>query len=400
MSHWANWAGNVKASPRRQVRPGSEEEIVELLRSATAQKEKVRPVGSGHSFQPLCATDDLLLSLEEMTGVIESGPDWALIRAGTRLGDLGEELHRLGLGMENLGDIDRQGLAGAVSTGTHGTGPGLGSLATQVTGLRLITSDGAILDLDRKNEPRFDGMVVSLGALGVVTRIRLRLLPRYRLHERSWALDAQVCLDSLEELIGATRHFEFFWLPGEDLCACKALHPAEGPISVEETGVDLDPRLARYIGSPRVDWSHRIFPSVRDRRFVEMEYAVPARSGPDAFAEIRWLMQERHAYVRWPVEYRTLAADPLWLSPAFERDTVTISVHQAVDEPYADFFADAESVFRRYDGRPHWGKVHGLGATDFKAIYPQWGNFLNVRRELDPAGTFLNRHLEEILHQV
>lgn len=398
---WKNWASNISATPQQIARPASEGEVAALVQKAAQSGQSVRVVGSGHSFQPLCATDGLLISLDDLQGVIaaDATSGRATVWAGTKLYALGEPLREAGLALENMGDIDRQSVAGAISTGTHGTGPTLRNLSSQVVGLRLVTGAGEVLELNAdSNLSLFKAAQVSLGALGVITQARLRCLPAYRLHERTWAEPFADCMARLDERIAATRHFEFFWVPGEDVAACKALQPVESESwQISEDLPALSERLRRYIGPERVDWSYRIFPSERNNRFVEMEFAVPAADGPACMQEIRTLMQERHPAVQWPVEYRTLAADDSWLSPAYERASVTISIHQAVDLPYAAFFADAEAIFRRYRGRPHWGKLHSHTAADFAQLYPRWNDFLAIRQELDPTGCLLNEHLQRIL---
>ncbi|MFZ1757225.1 MAG: D-arabinono-1,4-lactone oxidase [Caldilineaceae bacterium] len=397
---WQNWAGNVTATPQQIAHPGNEAELAGLIQKTAYAGRPVRVVGSGHSFQPLCATDGLLLSLDGLQGVIaaDSSTGRATVWAGTKLHALGEPLRAAGLALENMGDIDRQSVAGATATGTHGTGPTLGNLSSQVVGLRLVTAAGQTLDINGTDQPAlFSAAQVSLGSLGVITQATLRCLPVYRLHERTWAEPFADCMARLDERIAATRHFEFFWVPGEDVAACKALQPVESESGqASENPPALSERLRRYIGPERVDWSYRIFPSERNNRFVEMEFAVPAADGPACMHEIRALMQEHHPAVQWPVEYRTLAADNSWLSPAYRRHSVTISVHQAADLPYADFFADAETIFRRYRGRPHWGKLHSHTAADFAALYPRWDDFQAVRQELDPKGRFLNDYLRRV----
>ena len=396
-SRWKNWAGNVTAAPQQIATPTSEAEAAGLVKEAAVAGRPVRVVGSGHSFQPLCATDGLLLSLDNLQGVVaaDAADGVATVWAGTKLHALGAPLLAAGLALENMGDIDRQSVAGAVSTGTHGTGPTLGNLSSHLAALRLVTANGEVLDVDGADQPDlFKAAQVSLGSLGVITQATIRCLPAYRLHERTWAEPFADCMARLEERIAATRHFEFFWVPGEDVTACKALQPVESETwQVSEDLPGLSERLRRYIGPERVDWSYRIFPSQRNNRFVEMEFAVPAADGPACMHAIRALMQERYPEVQWPVEYRTLAADDIWLSPAYGRQSVTISIHQAADLPYADFFRDAEAIFRSFAGRPHWGKLHSHSADDFARLYLRWEDFLAVRQKLDPEGRFLNPHL-------
>ena len=257
-----------------------------------------------------------------------------------------------------MGDIDKQSIAGAISTGTHGTGKGIGNMATQLVGMRFITAEGRILEITQQSHPSlFKAAQVSLGSLGILSQVTLQLQPAYRLHERTWAEPFETCMEQLDEHIAATRHFEFFWSPKEDACACKALHPTEEiEVRAVSNSEAVTGRLARYIQKERIDFSHRIFPSARNLLFNEMEFAVPEVHGPDCVRAIRQLMQQKHPDVVWPIEYRTLGADDIWLSPAYQRETVTISIHQAAELSYQAFFADAETIFRSFEGRPHWGK--------------------------------------------
>jgi FAD/FMN-containing dehydrogenase len=298
--------------------------------------------------------------------------------------------------MENMGDIDRQAIGGAVATGTHGAGRMLGSISTQVVGLRLATATGDLLDLDGQTDgDLLKAAQVSLGALGVITRVTLRLLPAFWLHERTWVADFDECMAELDTHIAANRHFEFFWSPGEDGCAMKTLNPV-APATPPSEAKPVVGRLARYVREERIDASHRIFPSERTLRFTESEFALPAEQGPACLREIRRLMRSRHNDIIWPIEYRTLAADDIYLSPAYGRATVTISVHQAAELPYHDFFADVEAIFRNHRGRPHWGKIHTHMARELRALYPMWDRFQVVRRRLDPNGVFLNEHLHRL----
>lgn len=398
---WSNWSGSVTCAPRTIASPRSEAELAATVARAARAERTVRVVGTGHSFTPLCATDGLLLSLDHMQGMIAVNRDkqTATFWAGTKIHAMGEPLLRAGLAMENMGDIDRQSIAGAIGTGTHGTGPTLGSIATQVVGLRLITATGEIVDCSPSQNPNlFKAAQVSFGTLGVLSQVTLRVLPAYRLHERTWVEPFETCMDRLAERIAANRHFEFFWVPGEDLCACKALNPTH-ETSVPSNAAYQPPadRLARYVGPQRIDWSHRIFPSARNVKFNEMEYAVPAEAGAACMNEIRHLMQTRHPDVAWPVEYRTLAADDIWLSPAHGRATVTISIHQAAELPHQHFFSDAERVFRTFEGRPHWGKLNTMTREEARQAYPRMGDFVALRAELDPDNRFGNAYLNPLL---
>lgn len=401
---WSNWSTLVTCIPRAVTTAQTDAEIRTLIHQARRDGLKVRVAGTGHSFTPLCATDGVLLLLAAHPQPLEQpAADTVTFWAGSKIHQLGAPLWACGLSMANMGDIDRQAIGGAIGTGTHGTGPGLGNISTQVVGLRLVTATGELIDCSPTQEAAiFKAAQISLGALGVITQVTLRGLPAYYLHERTWVAEFAECVAQLDDHIAATRHFEFFWSPGEDACAMKALQPvaltaaqAENlPLLVEGVGPgELRGRLARYVRPERIDRAYRIFPSERTLKFNEMEFAVPAANGPDCLCEIRQLMQAKHPHVLWPIEYRTLAADDIPLSPAYGRATVTISIHQAADLPHEAFFADAEAIFRNHQGRPHWGKLHSHTANQLRDLYPQWAAFQTVRRQLDPNGLFRNEHL-------
>ncbi len=398
---WTNWSGGVTCTPAHLAMPTSEDALLAIFREAERAGWEMRAAGTGHSFVPLCTSAGALLSLDGMQGMINADPAamQATIWAGTKIHQIGAPLLAAGMAMENMGDIDRQSLAGAISTGTHGTGPTLGNISTQVVGLRLLTATGDYLDCAADREPEiFAAARVSLGMLGIITQVTLRTLPAYRLHEHTWVASFDECMDNLDTLIAATRHFEFFWSPGDDACAMKALHPTDAEQwEAPETAPAVTGRLARYVHPDRVDWWYRILPSERTLRFNEMEFSVPAAHGPDCLREIRQLMRDKHPDVTWPVEYRTLHADDIPLSPAYGREAVTISIHQDAALPHRPFFADAEAIFRNHRGRPHWGKMHWHTARDLRDLYPLWDQFQAVRARLDPTGRFLNAYLREML---
>jgi FAD/FMN-containing dehydrogenase len=386
---WENWSGSVKTSPATIETPVSEDAIVSLVNVARANKRTVRGIGSGHSFTPLCAADDgILLSLDNMQGLIaaDRAARTATFHAGTKLHAMGDPLREAGLAMENMGDVDRQALAGAVATGTHGTGHGIGSISNQVIGLRLVNGRGEVVECSETSNPELlKAAQVSLGALGIVTQITLRAVPAYNLHEREWRVTFDACMARLDAHIHENRHFEFFWDPGSDECLMKSLNPT-----------DRKPDPLDDLENERIDFSHRIFPSDRNTKFNEIEFAVPESKGPDCLRELRALMRTKHKAYRWPLEYRTVAADDIYLSPCYRRDSVTISAHESAKREYEPFFRDCEAIFRNHQGRPHWGKLHWHTRGDLEPLYPKWSAFEAARKEHDPDGIFLNPYLRSL----
>lgn len=387
-NRWTNWAGNVDCAPRAIVVPRDEADAIAAVRAAIRDGLTIRVSGAGHSHAPLCASDGVLMSLDRLQGVrsVDRQSRRAVIGAGTRITALGEPLLAHGLALANQGDIDVQALAGAISTGTHGTGPSLGSLSTMVRGLRVIDGRGDLLDIDESTPALLRAASVAMGSMGVILSVTLQLVPAYRLHEKLWSAPLEQTMGQLDTLIAATRHFEFFWRPDTGLCDCKALHLT-----------NLPPDPMPNVEGERIDHSYRVFPSVRQVKHVESEWSVPAEKGPDCFREIHALMTTRYQHVRMPVEYRTVAEDNLLISPNYGRTSVTISIHEFVDRDWLSFFTDAQAIFISHDGRPHWGKWHSLRALDLFDRYPGFDAFRASRLAVDPRGVFLSPYMLTML---
>jgi len=427
---WTNWSGWVKSWPQAIVKPVSEEELANAMRNAAGP---VRVVGSGHSFTPLVESEGTIFDLARMSGVIDHDEQkkTARIKAGTTIRDLGPMLFDRGMGLANQGDIDRQTIAGAVGTGTHGTGIDLGSISAAVQGFRLVKSDGEVVSASAtENTALYEAGRVSMGSLGVMSEITMKALPNYALEETGGRMQAEDVLRQVEILREAHRHFEFFWFPYAEDVIVKFLSETDKEAKLRrrrddgaETKDDKTFRtlceLSRYLpflrgpiqkymtssstryslgtdAPGRVRWSHDAFPSDRNNRFNEMEYAVPAAVGPDCIREVAAYMKTCGINFLFPLEFRYVAADDIWLSPFYQRASATISVHQYHRQPYGDLFAGVERIFRRYDGRPHWGKLHTMKADDFVSMYPRWDDFCRLRRELDPQAKMLNPYLKGI----
>ncbi len=384
---WTNWSGAITSTPRRIVRPRSEDELAATVAESSRRGETVRVAGSGHSFVPLCdASGGTLVSLENLAGVVavDAAAGEATVWAGSRIFELGEPLRAAGWAMTTMGDIDRQAIAGAIATGTHGTGRTVQSISNQAVGLRIVTAGGIVRELDlARDGDAMRAARVSLGVLGVVSQVRLKLVPAFRLHEHTWFEAPDECMARLEERIHATRHFEFFWMPVKDACFMKTLDPTER---------DVDPMPDTK--GQRVDWSDRVFPSERNVKFIEIEFSMAAEHGPACFDDLRALMLGRYqGEVEWPLEYRTVAPDDVYMSPAHGRQTVSISAHQGAGLPHLPFFREVEAIFRAHGARPHWGKWHSHEADELRRLYPRWDDFQRVRRSMDPGGVFLNEYL-------
>jgi FAD-linked oxidoreductase len=430
MTRLRNWAGDVRWRPVRFDRPRTDEALVAAVRSSDAP---LRVLGAGHSFTPLAASEHHSLQLDRLAGLvaIDRERQQATIRAGTRLRDLGPLLAAEGLALENQGDIDVQSLGGVLATATHGTGVGLGCIASRALAIQLITASGDTTTLDRQRDgDRFRGAVVAMGTLGVVSQVTMQLRPLYRLRDTRRTVPLDECLAGIEATAGRHRHFEFLWFPHTDLALTKTLDvipasggdPADhrdrarswlGQVALDNAGYWLvcqvgrllpgrAPALNRFCARTSTEGSwrgpaHRIFPSPRLVRFKEMEYAVAAARGPDCLRELRAFIHQRRLPVLFPFEYRYVAADDLWMSPFFERPSATISVHMYRRQDHRPLFEGAEAIFRNHGGRPHWGKKHSAGPDYLRRVYPRFDEFLALRQQMDPGGRFLNSHLGQVL---
>jgi len=419
---WRNWSGLQVAHPRQRVAPASIEDLQQLV--AEASGGVVRPVGAGHSFTPLMNTDDVLLSLDRIQGLVDYDNEnhTAVMEAGTRLYNAGELLDEVGQAFPNMPDIAEQSLAGAFGTATHGTGAGLGCMPVYVNGLELITADGERVYCDADTRPDlFQAARVNLGALGVLSRVHLQNRPSYRLERTLEWQPIEEILAEADALADRHRNFEFFYIPfsGWGFMDRQDITDAEIRLSEDHTdqneGVYTLQSLRDWLGwssrlrgfamdmyMRRLPAEHTVLPSwqtythTRAVRFNEMEYHLPREEGLKAFREIREVLEKNFPEVFFPFEVRWVQADDIWLSPFYRRDCISIAVHRYYDEDHTAFFKAVEPIFRRYGGRPHWGKLHSLGPQELAALYPHWDDFLEVRQAMDPEGRFLNTYLREL----
>lgn len=416
----------MEAHPARIVQPDNEAALVQTVREATGGP--VRVYGSGHSFTPLAGEAQTLINLDRMSGLLgaDAASQTARLLAGTKIHAIGRPLHDAGFSLKNQGDIDRQAVAGAISTGTHGTGKDLGSFAAEVVALRLVAPDGTVIPASPNEEPDiFEAARLSLGALGVLSEVTLNVRPAYKLRETTKVLPMAEILRDFDALAEKHRHVEFFWFPYAEEGVLKVLEETDDQVPPPKTSAEMaargdvissDQRLFRWgcevvrflpplapaanrlftrgmTSSTRARWSHEIFASPRNVRFNEMEYSVPRAKGLGCVEEIAQMIRRRSISTAFPIEYRIVKGDEVWLSPFQGRDSATISIHEYHRKDERPLFVPAETIFRSYGGRPHWGKMHSLGARDLRQLYPAFDRFRAVRRRLDPTGKMLNRHL-------
>ncbi|XVV03887.1 D-arabinono-1,4-lactone oxidase [Actinosynnema sp. CA-248983] len=420
---WRNWARTATASPHHVEHPASTDEIAEVV----ARAEAIRPRGSGHSFTAIAAAPHLALDLDRYTGITEVSGSLVTVRAGTTLRQLNALLDGLGLALANLGDIDAQTIAGAISTGTHGTGAQLGGLSTQVTALELVLANGETVRCsETERADLFNAARVGLGALGVISTVTLRCVPAFVLHARETPERLDRVLEEFDDLTAAEDHVEFHWFPHSENVILKRNNRIDEPAAplsklrhfyeyevMENGAFGLVCRVARVLPrttrslnrvcgnliSERVyrDTSHRVFVTPRRVRFVESEYAIPRSALHDVLRELRAAVARLDHGVIVPIEVRVAQADDIWLSTAHGRDTAYIAVHQYLGMPYRQYFDVFENIAMGAGGRPHWGKMHSLTASELATRYPHFTDFTTLRTNLDPTRKFTNPYLDRVL---
>ncbi|NIZ90443.1 D-arabinono-1,4-lactone oxidase [Kineococcus rubinsiae] len=430
-TRWRNWSRTVEAAPATVAVPRDEAEVAAVVARAAATGRTVRPLGSGHSGSPVAAGDDVCLRLTHLDAVrpVDLARGLVAVGAGTRLDALSAALLRHGLAVANLGDIDRQTLAGALATGTHGTGAAHPSLAGGVRALRMVLADGSVATCSPRERPElFAAALVGLGAYGVVTEVLLHCPPAFLLAADEHLEPLDAVLDGFEQRMTATDHVEFYWFPhtgaamvkentrrplsagAEPLPRWRALLDdevvANGLFAATCAAGTLLPGLVPTINrlSTRAvsrrrytDLSHGVFTSRRRVRFREMEYALPRADLPEVLREVRRLIDLRGWRLPFPLEARVSAPEDAWLSPGHGRATAWLSVQQVAGAPFVDYLTGVEEVLVAAQGRPHWGKLHTRTARDLAPLYPRFADAQRVREAVDPAGTFASGHLDRVL---
>ncbi|MBD8024966.1 D-arabinono-1,4-lactone oxidase [Microbacterium gallinarum] len=428
---WQNWARSESVRPRRVEFPRTADAVQRAVAAAARQKLPVKAVGAGHSFTGIAVAPGVLLDLADLSGLvaIDVARSQVTLHAGTRLHQIPELLAPYGLAMENLGDIDRQSISGAISTGTHGTGARFGGIAAQIVGATLVTASGDLLVVsDTENAELLPAVALGLGALGILVDVTVQCVPAFVLHAVEQPEDLDVVLDELDTRMAEADHFEFYWFPHTDRAMTKTntrlpegapRHPLPAVGKwVDDTLVGsglhqvacsvaraipatIPPinRLSVKLWGDRefTDVSSRVFATSRSVRFREMEYALPVENVRPAFDALRALLDDRGWRISFPVEVRFAAADDRWMSTAHGRASGYIAVHRYWREDPTEYFEAVEQIMLGFGGRPHWGKMHTLDAAILKDRYPHFVDFVALRDRLDPERVFANPYLQRVL---
>ena len=429
MTTWQNWAGNQAMSPAQVLHPASAAEIAEAVKEAASQGRRVKAIGSGHSFTSIGLTDGALLQLDRFDQLIALEGSTVTVQAGLPIARLNALLDEHGLGLTNMGDIDVQTVAGAISTGTHGTGRASGSIAHQVVALELVLADGSIVSCSRTERPElFEMARVGLGALGIVSTVTFQAEPAFALHADERPMPLDEVLEGFEDLVADNEHFEFYWFPHTRLALTKRNNRTTdlAPLSKRRAWIDdellsnglfgltcrlgsVAPRLIPGINKVAAraltartysDVAPHVFTSPRRVRFCEMEYAIPRADLPAVFRELSVLPEKIGEHVSFPVEVRVAPADDIPLSTASGRDSAYIAVHVFRGTRFDRYFNAVESLMGSVGGRPHWGKLHNLSSVELAQRYPRFEDFRALRRAVDPDGLFRNTYLDKVLGPV
>ncbi|MEC2057123.1 FAD-binding protein [Peribacillus psychrosaccharolyticus] len=424
---WRNWSKTCECTPEKILYPSSIEEVVSFVKEAVKQKKKIRVVGAGHSFTDLVKTDNWLVSLDLLSGIeqLDEAASTVTVLGGTRLFQLGEGLGQEGYSQENLGDINVQSIAGAISTGTHGTGLEFGNIPTQVVELVIVTASGEVLTVSEEQNPQyFKACLLSLGVLGIIVKVTLKIIRTPIYEYRSEKIEYPLFVQQLEYFINENRHFEFYLFPYSDLVQVKTMnittHKPQRLLFHNLKNLILEnylffvlsevcrlfpkssPTISRLsamaVGTTTITAkSHEIFATPRLVKFREIEYCIPLHYFKSAIQEIRECIELKKHKVHFPIECRTVKADDIWFSPSYQRDSAYIAFHMYKGMPYEEYFREVEAIMQKYGGRPHWGKMHSLGKKELHACYPKLPDFLAIRHELDPQEIFLNDYIKKIL---
>ena len=426
-----NWARNQHWTPVGVAVPATAEDLVEVLTGAKARGQRVKPIGAGHSFTSIAVTDGVQVNLDAMTGLIRADPASGLVtlRGGTRLRDIPGLLAPFGLAMTNLGDIDSQSIAGAISTGTHGTGGRFGGISTQVRGLTLVLADGSVVETDAEHDPElFSVARLALGALGVITAVTLQCEPTFLLHAVERPVPLPEMLATFDDLVDANDHAEFYWFPHTTgtLYKQNTRLPGDGqrrPLSRGRAWWDdeflsntvfawacelgwaapaairpLAAVSAKALGAREyTDLSTTVFTTARRVRFRESEWSIPRAALREALDALKTAIERNGWRISFPVEVRVAAADDIPLSTAYGRDSAYFAVHQYYRTPYEEYFRAVQDIMLDLGGRPHWGKMHYLDAAALADRYPRFTDFLAVRDRVDPERRFANPYLDQVL---
>ncbi len=419
-----NWAGNIAAEIPSFYQLGSEAELASIF----LKHNRIRIVGSAHSWSDICVSAEALVNLERLNRVIsiDKARKTVRVQAGIKINALNELLDREGLALSNLGSISSQSLAGAISTGTHGTGIGFQILGSQILEFALIGADGEKRAINRKKEPElFNAAVVNLGCLGVVTEMTLQLTDSFNLHDITETIDFDDVIDNLETLLETNEHLKFWWLPPsgklivyrynktlekrndwrfrqilKDEAASVVFYRSLVKIASVLPGFapTVSRLMTRLFKGPldRIEKSYRVFNVPEPPVHRETEWAFDASRAEEILTAYREYILKTGRNFNFIQEIRFTKADDFWLSPSYGRDSLWIGFYNYEHEGWEELLPMHEEFAQKYGGRPHWGKEFTVDANYLRGQYRHFDDFVALRNEMDPKGKFSNDFIGRI----
>lgn len=424
-----NWGKTFECIPDAVYYPNSMNEITNTVRRCAQNQKKLRPMGSRYSYTPLICSEEAMISLDRFNGIEDINYEemTVTVRGGTKIADLERALFQKELSLYNLGDINQQTIAGLIATGSHGTGLNFGIASTQITWIQMITADGNIVECSETENPEvFKAAQVSLGTLGIITKVKIKVLPKYYMHQERRLIDFDDALNHLFESFQTNRNYEFFWFPytnyvfekkhnlTSEAKAPKKFQKLFNNYVMENGALWLLCEISRNVPdlyrkhadsilkqlSSNLETTVSSVECYATTRWVnhrEIEYSIPIEQALDTIQEIHDLLNQHDCHVSFPIEVRSVAEDDIYLSPNYRRNSVWIAVHAYTKDIYEPVFKAAENIFVKHQGRPHWGKMHWLSHDEIKNLYPCFTQFNDVRKRLDPHALFLNPYLNRLL---
>lgn len=423
-----NWAGNVVAKPRHYAQPRTEDEVLSIVKQTRRRGGNLRVVGAGHSWTDAAACDDTMLNLDRLDRVVDVDySKWQVtVQAGIRLNALIRALDAHGMALLNLGSVAEQSIAGAIGTGTHGSGLAYGSLSTQLVKFRLVCGDGVIRDVDREQSPElFHAAAVSFGSLGIMTQVTLQAEPTYDLEENCFAMPFEAALRLAPQLYREHPRIKFWWLPHTGVVQVYTYDKTSAerrPTSALEDRFDafmnqqvfsaiigvgrrfprLVPRLNNLVGASyfkpysKVDRWDRVLTVSMPPVHLENEYGLPLDCTVEVLERVKRHLDRRRLTVGFINEVRFVKADDNWLSPAYQRDSVQFGAYTPDGKHARDYLEGVEDIAYELGGRPHWGKDFHATPEYLAQVYPRYDDFARLRSELDPADLFVNDFVRRI----
>lgn len=428
---WVNWSETQSCRPRQIAYPSTEIELVECIHSAIKSNLKVKVIGSGHSFVGVALTDGLLIDLSKYNQIIDVDAQnkQVTVQVGKKLEDLNPEIWNHGLAMSDLSDIQYQSVAGAISTGTHGTGLEFGCLATQVVAARVISGEGEVIDCSpQKDSGLFRSAVIGVGAAGILSTVTLQLEDAFNLHALEMPLPFDSVVGQQDDFVKDNEHFEYFCHPDLNVALTKRNNRTAKPgqslspfgrwyhdefvsgclPKLTRLAKKAFPQLSKHLTheimlvarDDYIDRSYLVFTSERKQYGCEMEYFIPRKHAKEALTRVLDFIHRSGLKISMPIEVRWTAADSFPISMCYGRETTSIAIHVEMGERYENYFVPVETIMMEYDGRPHWGKMHFQTSTTLAPLYPEWDEFQKARRILDPKGIFENEYTKRVFGRI